>query len=121
GYEMKVIKAVEDVNNKQKTILFNKFNSYYNGDIKDKTVAVWGLAFKPETDDMRDAPSLTLIESLLEAGVNVRAYDPAAMKEAQKYLNSRIYYSKDIYDAANEADALIVPTEWKEFRLPSWS
>ena len=121
GYEMKVIKAVEDVNNKQKTILFNKFNSYYNGDIKDKTVAVWGLAFKPETDDMRDAPSLTLIESLLEAGVTVRAYDPAAMKEAQKYLNSRIYYSKDIYDAANEADALIVPTEWKEFRLPSWS
>ena len=121
GYEMKVIKAVEEVNNKQKTILFNKFNSYYNGNIKDKTVAVWGLSFKPETDDIRDAPSLTLIESLLKAGVKVRAYDPAAMNEAQKYLNDKIYYSKDIYDAANEADALIVPTEWKEFRLPSWS
>jgi len=121
GYEMKVIKAVEEVNNRQKTILFNKFNSYYNGAIKDKTVAVWGLSFKPETDDIRDAPSLSLIESLLEAGVKVRAYDPAAMNEAQKYLDNRIYYSKDIYDAANEADALIVPTEWKEFRLPSWS
>ena len=121
GYEMKVIKAVEEVNNNQKTILFHKFNQHFNGEIKDKTVAVWGLSFKPETDDMRDAPSLTLIESLLQSGVNVRAYDPAAMQEAQKYLDDKIYYAKDIYDAAFEADALIVPTEWKEFRLPSWS
>ncbi|MCE5206055.1 MAG: UDP-glucose/GDP-mannose dehydrogenase family protein [Porphyromonadaceae bacterium] len=121
GYEMKVIKAVEEVNNSQKAILFHKFSRYFNSDIKGKTVAVWGLAFKPETDDMRDAPSLTLIESLLEAGVSVRAYDPAAMQEARKYMDSKIYYATDIYDAANEADALIVPTEWKEFRLPNWS
>ncbi|MDD4632406.1 MAG: UDP-glucose/GDP-mannose dehydrogenase family protein [Proteiniphilum sp.] len=121
GYEMSVIKAVEEVNNRQKTILFHKFSRYFNGDIKGKTVAVWGLAFKPETDDMRDAPSLTLIESLLAAGVSVRAYDPAAMQEARKYLDDRIYYAADIYDAANEADALIVPTEWKEFRMPNWS
>jgi UDPglucose 6-dehydrogenase len=121
GYEMKVIKAVEEVNNNQKTILFHKFNQHFGGDVKGKTVAVWGLSFKPETDDMRDAPSLTLIESLLQSGVNVRAYDPAAMQEALKYLDGRIYYAKDIYDAAFEVDALIVPTEWKEFRLPSWS
>lgn len=121
GYEMSVIKAVEEVNNRQKTILFNKFSRFFNGDIKGKTVAVWGLAFKPETDDMRDAPSLALIESLLEAGVHVRAYDPAAMKEARKYVNDSIYYATDIYDAANEAHALIVPTEWKEFRMPNWS
>ena len=121
GYEMKVIKAVEEVNNIQKSILFKKFNQYFDGDIKGKTVAVWGLSFKPETDDMRDAPSLTLIDSLLKSGVNVRAYDPAAMQEAQKYLDDKIYYAKDIYDAAFEADALIVPTEWKEFRLPGWA
>jgi len=120
GYEMSVIKAVEEVNNRQKAILFHKFNHWVNGDVKGRTVAVWGLSFKPETDDMRDAPSLTLIESLLEAGVSVRAYDPAAMQEARKYLNDKIYYATDIYDAANEADALIVPTEWKEFRMPDW-
>lgn len=120
GYEMSVLKAVESVNNQQKGILFHKFNRFFKGDIKGKTVAVWGLSFKPETDDMRDAPSLTLINSLLESGVNVRAYDPAAMQEAKIYLNDRIYYATDIYDAANNADALIVPTEWKEFRLPNW-
>lgn len=121
GYEMKVIKAVEEVNNRQKTVLFEKFSQYFNSDINGKTVAIWGLSFKPETDDMRDAPSLTLIESLLDHGVNVRAYDPAAMEEAKKYIGDKIYYAEDIYDAANEADALIVPTEWKEFRLPNWS
>lgn len=121
GYEMKVIKAVEEVNNRQKTVLFEKFSQYFNSDIKGKTVAIWGLSFKPETDDMRDAPSLTLIESLLDHGVNVRAYDPAAMEEAKKYIGDKIYYAEDIYDAANEVDALIVPTEWKEFRLPNWS
>ncbi|MFA6701390.1 MAG: UDP-glucose/GDP-mannose dehydrogenase family protein [Dysgonamonadaceae bacterium] len=121
GYEMKVLKSVENVNNKQKTILFYKFNKYFGGDIKGKTVAVWGLSFKPETDDMRDAPSLILIKSLLDAGVNVRAYDPAAMKEAKtKYLRDTIYYATDIYDAANNSDAIIVPTEWKEFRMPNW-
>lgn len=121
GYEMKLLKAVEAVNNTQKNILFRKFSEYFNGDIRGKLVAVWGLSFKPETDDMRDAPSLTLIRSLLDAGVDVQAYDPAAMDEAKKYLGDSIYYASDIYDAANNADALIVPTEWKEFRLPNWS
>ena len=121
GYEMSVIKAVEEVNNRQKAILFRKFNQWFNGDVNGRTVAVWGLSFKPETDDMRDAPSLTLIESLLNAGVSVRAYDPAAMQEARKYLNDTIYYATDLYDAATEADALIVPTEWKEFRMPDWN
>ncbi|MFZ6036935.1 MAG: UDP-glucose dehydrogenase family protein [Bacteroidota bacterium] len=121
GYEMKLLKAVEAVNNTQKHILFRKFSEYFDGDIRGKLVAVWGLSFKPETDDMRDAPSLTLIRSLLDAGVEVHAYDPAAMDEAKKYLGDSIYYASDIYDAANNADALIVPTEWKEFRLPNWS
>ncbi len=120
GYEMSVLKAVESVNENQKKVLFNKFNGFFNGDIEGKTVAVWGLSFKPETDDVRDAPALQLITALLESGVNVRAYDPAAMDEARKRLNDKIYYAKDIYDAANNADALIVPTEWKEFRLPNW-
>ncbi|WP_436414985.1 UDP-glucose dehydrogenase family protein [Petrimonas sp.] len=120
GYEMSVLKAVEQVNENQKKILFRKFNEFFNGEIEGKTVAVWGLSFKPETDDVRDAPALQLIRSLLEEGVNVRAYDPAAMDEARKQLNDNIYYAKDIYDAANNADALIVPTEWKEFRLPNW-
>jgi UDPglucose 6-dehydrogenase len=121
GYEMSVLKAVEEVNNRQKDILFQKFKNHFNGEIKGRTVAVWGLSFKPETDDMREAPSLTLIRSLCEAGVAVRAYDPAAMQEACRYLNDTVYYATDIYDAANGADALIVPTEWKEFRLPNWS
>ncbi len=120
GYEMSVLKAVEAVNNAQKNILFDKFNDYFNNDIKDKTVAIWGLSFKPETDDIREAPSLTLIDSLLNAGVAVRAYDPAAMDEARDLLKDKIYYATDIYDAANGAHAVIVPTEWKEFRLPNW-
>ncbi len=120
GYEMSVLKAVEAVNNTQKNILFDKFKDYFNNDIKDKTVAIWGLSFKPETDDIREAPSLTLIDSLLDAGVAVRAYDPAAMDEARDLLKDKIYYATDIYDAANGAHAVIVPTEWKEFRLPNW-
>ena len=120
GYEMKVLKAVESVNENQKKVLFYKFNEFFKGEIEGKTVAVWGLSFKPETDDVRDAPALQLINSLLESGVNVRGYDPAAMEEARKKLNDKIYYAKDIYDAANNADALIIPTEWKEFRLPNW-
>ncbi|HCB00728.1 MAG TPA: UDP-glucose 6-dehydrogenase, partial [Porphyromonadaceae bacterium] len=120
GYEMSVLKAVEQVNENQKKILFQKFSEFFNGVVEGKTVAVWGLSFKPETDDVRDAPALQLIDSLLESNVNVRAYDPAAMDEARKRLNDKIYYAKDIYDAANNADALIVPTEWKEFRLPNW-
>ncbi len=121
GYEMRVIKAVEEVNNRQKEVLFEKLSNYFEGNLHGKTVAVWGLSFKPETDDVREAPSLTLIRALLEAGVAVKAYDPAAMEEARRSLGDTIYYATDIYDAANGADALIVPTEWKEFRLPNWS
>ena len=121
GYEMRVIKAVNEVNDRQKEVLFDKLNGYFEGNLHGKTVAVWGLSFKPETDDVREAPSLTLIHALLGAGVAVRAYDPAAMEEARRCLGDTIYYATDIYDAANGADALVVPTEWKEFRLPNWS
>lgn len=120
GYEMNVLKAVESVNNKQKNILFEKLSSFYNKNLENKTVAILGLSFKPETDDIREAPSLTLIDSLLDANIAVRAYDPAAMDEARTLLKDKIYYATDIYDAAHGADALIVPTEWKEFRLPNW-
>lgn len=120
GYEMKLLKAVEEVNNQQKNILFEKFANHFGGKLKGLTVAVWGLSFKPETDDVRDAPSLTLIRSLLDAGVAIRTYDPAAIGEARRVLGDAVHYASDIYDAAHDADTLIVPTEWKEFRLPNW-
>lgn len=127
GYEMKVLKAVEDVNDTQKHILFRKLNRYFNNDFQGKTIAVWGLSFKPNTDDMREAPSLVLIEKILKAGGKVRVFDPVAMEEARKSverqkmeLSENIYYSRDIYDAVLDADALLVVTEWKEFRLPTW-
>lgn len=120
GYEMKVLRAVEEVNNQQKHILFNKLSTHFEGKLEGLTVAIWGLSFKPETDDMRDAPSLTLIRRLLGEGVRVRAYDPAAINEARKLLGDAVYFANDIYDAALDADALILPTEWKEFRLPNW-
>lgn len=120
GYEMSVLKAVEKVNDNQKKVLYSKLNELHDGDLSNKTVAIWGLSFKPGTDDMRDAPSLELIKSLIDTNVNVRVYDPAAMAEAQKILGDQVYYASDIYDAADNADALVVPTEWKEFRLPNW-
>ena len=120
GYEMNLLKAVEQVNERQKGVLFRKFSRFFDTNIRDKQVAVWGLSFKPETDDIREAPSLALIRSLIEADVKVRVYDPAAMAEAEKQLGNAVYYAADIYDAANNVDALIVPTEWKEFRLPNW-
>lgn len=120
GYEMSVLKAVEKVNDNQKKVLYSKLNELHDGNLSNKTVAIWGLSFKPGTDDMRDAPSLELIKSLIDTNVNVRVYDPAAMAEAQKILGDQVYYASDIYDAADNADALVVPTEWKEFRLPNW-
>lgn len=120
GYDMTVLKAVEEVNNNQKNILYHKLSAIFNNDISNKTVAVWGLSFKPETDDIREAPSLTLIKSLLNAGVRVKVYDPVAMNEARNVLHDKVYYAKDIYDAADGSDAVVVPTEWKEFRLPNW-
>ena len=121
GYEMRVLKAVEKVNDNQKEILFRKLNHYFNNKISYLTVAVWGLSFKPGTNDMRDAPSINLIQKLLENKVNVRVYDPAAMDEAKQYFGDKVEYATDIYDAANNAHAVMLVTEWKEFRLPNWN
>ncbi|SBV94391.1 UDP-glucose/GDP-mannose dehydrogenase family protein [uncultured Dysgonomonas sp.] len=121
GYKMEILEAVENVNERQKNILFDKLMKYYNGDIKGKTIAVWGLAFKPKTDDMREAPSLVLIDKILKAGGKIRAYDPVAMEEAKhQRLGDTIVYAKDIYDATLDADAILMVTEWNEFRLPTW-
>lgn len=121
GYEMQVLKAVERVNEKQKSILFDKFKKHFNGNIQGKTVAMWGLAFKPETDDMREAPSLVLIDLLTKAGVTVKAYDPIAMDECRRRIGDKVVYCKDMYDATVDVDALLLVTEWKEFRMPSWN
>lgn len=120
GYPMRVLKAVEEVNETQKGILFDKLMKYFNGDIKGKQIAMWGLAFKPETDDMREAPALVLIDKLTEAGAQVKAYDPIAMDECRRRIGDKISYASDMYDAVLDADALLMVTEWKEFRLPSW-
>ncbi len=120
GYNMSVLKAVEDVNENQKRVLFNKLSKYYGGDLKGKTIAMWGLAFKPETDDMREATSLVTISLLLEAGCTVRVYDPVAMNECRRRIGEKVYYTTDMYDAVLDADALLMLTEWKQFRLPSW-
>lgn len=121
GYDMRVLHAVEEVNERQKGIMFKKLQKHFNGDLKGKTIALWGLAFKPETDDMREAPALVLIDKLLETGCHVRAYDPAAMNECRRRVGDGVYYATDMYDAVLDADALILVTEWKEFRLPSWA
>jgi UDPglucose 6-dehydrogenase len=121
GYSMRVLKAVEEVNEIQKSILFEKLNKHYKGNLKGKTIAMWGLAFKPETDDMREAPSLVLIEKFLKAGCTIKVYDPIAMDECKRRMGDAVIYCKDMYDAAVDADALLLVTEWKEFRMPSWS
>ena len=120
GYEMRVLQAVEEVNERQKSVLFQKLSSYFGGDLKGKTVALWGLAFKAETDDMREATSLVSIRQLLDAGCEVRVFDPVAMNECRRRLGDAVTYAKDMYDAALGADALLLLTEWKQFRLPSW-
>lgn len=121
GYPMRILKAVEDVNEEQKTILFRKLSAHFGGDLQGRRVAMWGLAFKPETDDMREAPSLVLIDRLLEAGCQVMAYDPVAIPEARRRIGDRIAYAKNIYETVEGADVLMVVTEWKEFRLPAWA
>ena len=121
GYRMRVLQAVEEVNEKQKSVLFEKLQRHFSGDLQDKTIALWGLAFKPETDDMREAPSLILINKLLNAGCKVRVYDPAAMTECRRRIGDSVCYATDMYDAALDADALMLVTEGKEFRLPSWA
>lgn len=121
GYPMRILQAVEDVNEDQKSILFHKLEKQFGGNLKGKRIAMWGLAFKPETDDMREAPALVIIEKLLEAGCQVCAYDPVAMDESRRRIGDTICYAKDIYDAVVDADALLLVTEWKEFRMPSWT
>ena len=120
GYHMRVIEAVEEVNDNQKKVLFNKLNNIFKGDFKDKRIAVWGLAFKPETDDMREATSLVLIEELNNAGAKVAVYDPVAMEETHRRIGDVVTYCRDMYEAVIDADALVIVTEWKQFRMPSW-
>ncbi|PTX19032.1 nucleotide sugar dehydrogenase, partial [Pontibacter mucosus] len=121
GYPMRVLQAVEEVNERQKSVLFDKVVAHFAGELAGKTFAVWGLSFKPKTDDMREAPSLVIIERLLEAGARVKAYDPVAMAEAKHSLGDRVEYGKDEYEVLIEADALLLVTEWPEFRSPNFS
>ena len=138
GYELRLLRAVEDVNNIQKEVLFRKLTKRWGKVMSGKTVAIWGLAFKPNTDDIREAPAFVVIEKLMRAGATVRVFDPVAMPaskariefleneqkdfyETEKLDFSKIYFANDIYDAADEADALLMMTEWKEFRMPSWN
>ncbi len=118
GYNMRILKSVEAVNDDQKSVLFSKALSHFN-DLKGKTIAMWGLSFKPLTDDMREAPSLVLIDKLLKAGANVVAYDPVAMEEAHRKIGDKIKYAKDPYEALIDADALMLITEWSEFKFPN--
>jgi len=120
NYELKVLKAVEEVNKNQKLVLFNKIMNYFNGDIKGKTITLWGLSFKPQTDDMREAPSLSIVKNLLEAGAIVNAYDPIAIKEAKHHFGDTISYFEDQYEALIDADCLAVLTEWPEFKFPNF-
>ncbi|WP_455499110.1 UDP-glucose dehydrogenase family protein [Coprobacter sp.] len=119
--DLEILRAVERVNDGQKTVLFKKLAAYYPDKLEGKTVAVWGLSFKPETDDMRDAPSLLLINALIKAGCVVKAYDPIAIPEAKRRLGEdHVVFVDDMYDALIDADCLMLVTEWKQFRLPSW-
>jgi len=120
GYALNLLEAVEKVNENQKRILFDKIECYFDGDLKGKTIAIWGLAFKPNTNDMREAPALVIIEELLNAGVTVNVFDPIAMPEAREILADTVCYCKDIYETTKEADAIVLITEWNEFRLPDW-
>lgn len=121
GYSMRVLKAVEEVNERQKEVLFDKLMKHFNGNIAGKNIAVWGLAFKPETDDMREAPSLILIDKIINAGGNVKVYDPIAITECKRRIGDKVIYGTDMYDATLDADALLLVTEWREFRFPNFA
>lgn len=121
GYPMRVLQAVEEVNENQKSILFKKLSCHFKGDFTNKTVAIWGLSFKPETDDMREATALVMIDKLKEAGAKVIVFDPIAMEECKRRIGNKVTYATDMYEAVVDADALILITEWKQFRLPSWT
>lgn len=120
-YSMELLKSVEMVNERQKEVLFTKISKHYNGDLKGKHFGIWGLSFKPATDDMREAPSLVLIEKLLEAGATVKAFDPVAMDECRRKIGERIEYGRNMYDALEGADAMVVVTEWQEFKIPKFT
>ena len=120
NYELQVLKAVEEVNERQKSILYRKVKSYFNGDLKGKTIALWGLSFKPETDDMREAPALVIVKNLLKEGCHIKAYDPQAKKEAKRVLGDSITLVDDPYEAIMDADSLMIVTEWHEFRYPNF-
>ena len=119
GYDMRVLRAVEDVNEEQKKLLYKKLLAEL-GDLRGKRIALWGLAFKPETDDMREATSLVIFDLLTRAGANVRVYDPVAMNECRRRVGDIVEYATDMYDALVDADAMLLLTEWKQFRMPSW-
>jgi UDPglucose 6-dehydrogenase len=121
GYNMRVLQAVEEVNDAQKYVLAAKVKNHFNADLKGKHFAIWGLSFKPNTDDMREAPSVVIIKELLQAGATVSAYDPVAMEEASHQLGDTITYAKDAYDALLDADGLLIVTEWSEFRVPNFA
>lgn len=121
GYSMEVLEAVERVNERQKEVLFTKIMKHYGGHIRGKHFGMWGLSFKPATDDMREAPSLVLIDKLLEAGATVCAFDPVAMDEARRRIGDRIGYARNMYEALQGADAMIVVTEWQEFKVPKFT
>lgn len=119
GYELRILQSVEDVNEDQKAVLFNKIKAHY-GDLKGKHFAMWGLSFKPDTNDMREAPSLVICEQLIAVGATVTAYDPVSMPEAKHMIGDKINYAEDAYAALEGADALLLVTEWREFRVPDW-
>ncbi len=126
GCTMRVLEAVEEVNAAQKEVLFNKLQAHFGEALSNQTIALWGLSFKPNTDDMREATSLVLIRLLTEAGCKLRVFDPIAMNEAKRILGNmgiieeQVFFARDIYDAALDADAVLLVTEWKEFRMPAW-
>jgi len=121
GVSLEILKSVEEVNDRQKAVLFNKLMNYYKGDLKGKTVTLWGLSFKPNTDDMREAPALVLIKKLLEQGVKIKAYDPVAMEESKRRIGDIIEYSKDQNEALIDSDALMLVTEWNDFKMLNYS
>jgi UDPglucose 6-dehydrogenase len=121
GHAMRILESVEAVNDDQKKVMFSKIDRHFDSNLQGKTFAIWGLSFKPNTDDMREAPSLVLIAALLQAGAQVKVFDPVAIHEAKKELGSQVTWCTDLYDAATDADAIVLVTEWNEFRLPDWA
>jgi UDPglucose 6-dehydrogenase len=119
-YNLRILQAVEDVNNDQKLVIYTKINQYFKGDLNGKTIAIWGLSFKPQTDDMREAPALKIVKNLLQAGAKVKAYDPVAMPEAKHHFGDTISYSEDMHETLIDADCLAILTEWPEFKFPNF-